>query len=415
MAVQPFYSPRFRAFDSSGNPLAGGLLYTYAAGTTTPQATYTTSAGDVANANPVVLDASGEATIWMTEGVEYKFELRSSAGVVQWTVDNVSSSASSEDEEAVAGSTDVAMDPGGRLSLTSGTSLTTTDVSASTTVYYVPHRHNKVPLYNGTGWALHSITTELSQTTSDSTKSPATVANSSCYDLFVWSDEGILRLSRGPAWTSDTARGTGVGTTELERKDGRWVNKVSVSNGPAAQRGLYVGTVRSDGSAQINDTLAKRHVWNLYNQEPRPMLVAESTDSWSYSSSTIRQARGSTANQLDVVVGLAIRPVSVRVDATAMCDVSVPADNKFVARALIGVDSVTVDSSQQNGPGHCLQLTGIPGINTTLWSTYRGFPGIGRHYFAWLEQAQTGGSAINFYGDGGGSLVSSGISGVIDA
>lgn len=91
MAVQPFYSPKFRAFDLNGDPLIGGLLYTYAAGTSTPLATYTTRAGNIANANPVVLDANGEADVWTTPGAEYKFELRSSAGVLQWTVDNVPS------------------------------------------------------------------------------------------------------------------------------------------------------------------------------------------------------------------------------------------------------------------------------------------------------------------------------------
>src|SRR5687768_14049388 len=138
MAVQPFYNPKFRAFDANGEPLAGGLLYSYAAGTTTPLATYTTRAGSVANANPVVLDANGEADVWTSPGVDYKFELRSSAGVVQWTVDNVPSPAATDT------TTDVAMDPGGRLTLTTGVPVTTSDVSGATTVYYVPYKHDKV-------------------------------------------------------------------------------------------------------------------------------------------------------------------------------------------------------------------------------------------------------------------------------
>lgn len=89
MDVQPFYNPKFRAFAANGDPLAGGLLYTYAAGTTTPQSTYTTRAGTVSNANPIVLDANGEADVWTTPGVDYKFVLKTSAGVTQWTVDNV--------------------------------------------------------------------------------------------------------------------------------------------------------------------------------------------------------------------------------------------------------------------------------------------------------------------------------------
>jgi hypothetical protein len=80
--------PRLQFFDNSGRPLAGGRLYTYAAGTTTPLATFTTSAGNVALPNPVVLDAAGRATVWLG-AASYKLELRTSADVVLWTVDNV--------------------------------------------------------------------------------------------------------------------------------------------------------------------------------------------------------------------------------------------------------------------------------------------------------------------------------------
>lgn len=80
---------RQRYFDADGNPLAGGKLYTYQAGTTTPQATYTDSTGSTPNANPVVLDANGEATLWVDPELSYKFVLKTSADVTQWTVDNV--------------------------------------------------------------------------------------------------------------------------------------------------------------------------------------------------------------------------------------------------------------------------------------------------------------------------------------
>jgi microcystin-dependent protein len=87
----PIPTPRFRAFDSNGDPLAGGKLYSYAAGTTTPANTYSDRALTTPNANPVILDADGEATIYIPdENTQvYKFELRDSADVVQWTVDNI--------------------------------------------------------------------------------------------------------------------------------------------------------------------------------------------------------------------------------------------------------------------------------------------------------------------------------------
>lgn len=85
-------------FDNSGNVLTGGKLYTYAAGTTTPQAVYTTNAGNVAHANPIVLDAAGRVPnggeIWLTDAINYKFVLNTSADVLIATYDNVSGNGS---------------------------------------------------------------------------------------------------------------------------------------------------------------------------------------------------------------------------------------------------------------------------------------------------------------------------------
>lgn len=80
-------------FDNSGNVLTGGKIYTYSAGTTTPVATYTTSAGSVAWSNPIVLDASGRVSgsgeIWLTDGIQYKFLLKDSNDVLIATYDNI--------------------------------------------------------------------------------------------------------------------------------------------------------------------------------------------------------------------------------------------------------------------------------------------------------------------------------------
>jgi hypothetical protein len=78
-------------FDNNGNPLSGGLIYTYAAGTTTEVATYTSSSGGTANANPIVLDSAGRtpAQIWLTEGSSYKFVLQTSLNVTIKTDDNI--------------------------------------------------------------------------------------------------------------------------------------------------------------------------------------------------------------------------------------------------------------------------------------------------------------------------------------
>lgn len=78
-------------FDSNGVPLAGGLMYVYTAGTTTPATTWTTNSGAVANTNPIVLNAAGRTPyeIWLNSGVTYKFALYTSTSVLIGTYDNI--------------------------------------------------------------------------------------------------------------------------------------------------------------------------------------------------------------------------------------------------------------------------------------------------------------------------------------
>lgn len=77
-----------RFFDENGNPLAGGKLYSYEAGTTTPKATYSDQEGLVPNTNPVILNANGEANIYIN-AEKYKFVLKDMDDVLQYTVDDV--------------------------------------------------------------------------------------------------------------------------------------------------------------------------------------------------------------------------------------------------------------------------------------------------------------------------------------
>lgn len=85
-----FNFPKFFALDDDGNPLVGGKLYSYQAGTTTPLDTYTDQAGGTANANPVILDSRGEADVWLDDA-NYKFSLYDADDNLIWTVDNISS------------------------------------------------------------------------------------------------------------------------------------------------------------------------------------------------------------------------------------------------------------------------------------------------------------------------------------
>lgn len=90
--LSPLAGAAWQFFGDNGLPLAGGKLYTYTAGSTTPQTTYTSSAGVTANSNPIFLNASGRLAneVWLAAQTEYKFVLKTSTDVLIGTYDNIS-------------------------------------------------------------------------------------------------------------------------------------------------------------------------------------------------------------------------------------------------------------------------------------------------------------------------------------
>lgn len=90
--LSPFYGVGGQLFDDNGNPLAGGKIYSYLAGSSTPQSTFTTSAGNIQHTNPIILDGAGRVPsgeIWLTAGISYKFIVEDSANNPIGTFDNV--------------------------------------------------------------------------------------------------------------------------------------------------------------------------------------------------------------------------------------------------------------------------------------------------------------------------------------
>ena len=82
-------TPKQQIYGSDGNPLVGGKIYTYAAGTTTPLATYTDAGAGTANTNPIILNSLGQANIWLASASSYKFSVYTSADVLLYTVDSI--------------------------------------------------------------------------------------------------------------------------------------------------------------------------------------------------------------------------------------------------------------------------------------------------------------------------------------
>jgi putative flippase GtrA len=144
---------------------------------------------------------------------------------------------------------------GGRLTLTTGTPyMTANNTLAQATIYYTPATGDTCLIYDGTNMVPTTFA-EYSQALSDTAKSPAATAASSLYDMFAWNDAGTFRCTRGPAWTNGTTRSAG---TALVRVKGVLVNNAAITNGPAAQRGTYVGTIQTDGSITMQFHAVRR-------------------------------------------------------------------------------------------------------------------------------------------------------------
>jgi hypothetical protein len=94
MSVTPSPIGGFAAqfFDNNGVILSGGKIFTYASGTTTPQASYTSASGVTPHSNPIILDSAGRVPggeIWLTDGLVYKFVIETATGILLGTYDNI--------------------------------------------------------------------------------------------------------------------------------------------------------------------------------------------------------------------------------------------------------------------------------------------------------------------------------------
>ena len=316
--------------------------------------------------------------------------------------------------QAPGPSAKVPYSPGGRLTLTTALPVTTADVTAATSIYYTPYKGDLVPIYSGSAWS-ETTFTELTLVLDLTAAHTGYQQSGKNFDLFVVNDAGTIRLGTGPAWTSDTGRGTGAGTTELQMVNGILTNKVSMTlrwgsaSGntitAAVNTATYVGTMRASADGQCESSLLKRYLWNCHNRVLMTMVAVDTTDSWTYSTAAWHQANASAANQIDYVVGLSEDAVSVTVVGAAT---SSGATVRQVAVGM-GIDVTNADSAQLrlNGPVN-------NGANRTPSSYYVGFPGLGRHFLAWLEYG-AGADTQTFYGDAGLAQLQTGISGTVMA
>lgn len=254
-----------------------------------------------------------------------------------------------------------------RLTLTSATPVTTSDVTGATTVYMTPFVGNKIGLYNGTTWDLI--------TTAEISVALGTITSDQGYDVFCYNNSGTATLEL-TAWTNNTTR-----ATALVMQDG-----ILCKTGALTRR--YLGSFLTTSTTQTEDSEAKRYLFNYYNRINRSLRAVDGTASWTYSSATIRQANASSVNQLNLFLGV----VDQKIRTSQVTNVL--GGNPANVAAGIGLNTTTAFTGTYsyayvplNG-GTC--LTSVDNYSCTL----------GKNYLARLEQDINAAVTVTWYGTG---------------
>jgi hypothetical protein len=267
-----------------------------------------------------------------------------------------------------------------RLTLTTGTPVTITDVAASSGIYLSPYSGNQITLFDGVRWRIFE-TDEISLAFSGLTAGKN-------YDVFGTIDTGSPILELGTAWTNDVTR-----AVALARQDG-----TLVESGDATRR--YLGSVRAISATEICDTERRRFNWNNANRVKRKLKVVDTTNSWDYSLSVFRQANANAGNQIEILNGLAEDAVYLKAIARA---VSSGATARTVY-AGIGINSTTVGSHDVSWPARCTSAADAHCI-AELANVALGYT-----IYTWLEYGG-GADTQSWSGDNGATVSLSGMVG----
>lgn len=457
--VNPF--PQF--MDATPTMRAGAKLFFYAAGTSTKINTYSDKALTSPNTNPVVLNSAGyTSTDVYLQDLDYKVVLAPSTDTDPptspiWSADYVrgrdsaliaktltGSGSPNGVVAGTAGSSSILPDfywdytnsilyvctatgttstaiwtavnsssatpsvpqPQGRLTPSSGSPVITSDVVSAASVYYEPYSGNLVPIYNGSAM----IPTAFAAL-------PLSLASqhvaSTLYDLFVFSNAGVLTLVSGPAWSVSTAgscaRGVGASSTQLTRVSGLWVNAVAMTarNGAAtysvgANLGTYVGSMFIDGSAgQVTCHVAfgqsrRWGVWNAYNRIPIVLRMGDPTSSWTSAPTSWRQSRADSTNFVHIFSGL---PEEIHDLAFTQYRQLTVNGSDATNDIGIGYNSTTVVSGTQGrifaSKGSATLSDVHSGMSVAL---YAAPPVLGINKINAIEQATSGTTANSFFG-----------------
>lgn len=285
---------------------------------------------------------------------------------------------------------------GHRITVSTGVPVLSGSVASATTIYSTPYESDVLLLWNGTQF-LPTHCAETSQLLSDTTKSPAAAVAASNYDLFAWNDSGTCRVTRGQAWTNATTRALAISRAN----GGILTNSTSITNGPAAAFGTYMGTIRTDpGAATVSFSptatgascgTTSLPIWNMYNRVPIQSVNLASGASHTYTSATMRQYLNSAACSVTLVSGLAEDNVTAVMGART----GIAASNAGLLIA-IGLD-VTASNTSTLALTQTAAATFTNSWVNMLSLNYNLGPVIGYHSINALEQGD--GTNANTFAD----------------
>lgn len=266
--------------------------------------------------------------------------------------------------DSLSAATTAAPTSGFRLTLTSATPVTTSDVTGATTVYLTPYKDNRIALYDGSGW--------VSVSSSEVSLALGTLTTDTNYDVFAYDSSGLtLELV---VWSTDTARATGV-----VRQDGVWVK-----SGDATKR--LVGTIRTTTTTTTEDSAENRFCCNVDNRVPRHMGVELNSNRTSTSTSFVRVGDALTPDQI----------FFVRAIDETMVEASITAHVNNVTPLTILQTGIGLDSSSTNSALNAHGFTqGNSGAQASANAMYRGYPGLGYHYLQWIWKVSSGTASVN--------------------
>ncbi|MBI1860932.1 MAG: hypothetical protein HYR96_08445 [Deltaproteobacteria bacterium] len=257
-----------------------------------------------------------------------------------------------------------------RLTLTSGTAITTSDVTAATTIYFTPYEGALCSLYSGAIWQLVSFS-ETSVAVPSTTTTP--------FDIFAYNNSGILTLETLD-WTNDTTRATAL-TTQ---------NGTLVKTGDATRR--YLGTGRTTGvSGQTEDSTSKRFLWNMYNRVPRKLMAYYNVQNFDNTSTSWKSLNGVTTTgltRIEFVLGQSIEPVRL---SASIPQVGSAAGDYATG---VGINSTSANSADLYGGASNASYPWV-------LSHYMNFPSVGFSYGQMLDVESSNPRAYLYYDSGG--------------